>query len=290
MVAHGKALRAYHHIHHGIAITVHQILAEHRPVVLAQTRAEYRQRIASLPLQRVNHSVHELQIAADPVCAIEQQRSRRLAVIAVQPSILVERRRVQPARAIHAILRQRRRRFIAILAAQNLVAQKSQQVDQIAHAPMVQILESRLRHDRRRSRAPLEHCVAHRLARARHQRNAQPPALRLQRAEALAHRLVAAQQSRQNETRAWQRIAQKPLQRAIIRRQRKRIQRDHPRQPLRQLPPRALNRQYIRIRSSQKYNHNPFSLSVLSVVQFRQSVLPTHVGVWRRGNPCGCPS
>ena len=164
MVAHGKALRAYHDIHGCLAIVVHEVLAEDSAVVLAQAGAEDRERVASLLLQRVHHRVHELKVLAHPVGAVKEQCGGRLAGIAMQTAVLVELHGVQRSRAIYAVLRKRHGRFVAVLAAQRLVAQELEQVDEIGDSAVIQVREGGLRHDWRRGRAALEHRIAHRLA------------------------------------------------------------------------------------------------------------------------------
>ena len=207
MVAHGETLRAYHHINRCFAVRIHQVLAEYRPVVLAQAGTEDRQRVASLPFQGVHHRVHKLQVLADPVCAVKEQRRCGLVVITGLSTILVERHSVQTAHAVHAVLRQRDRRLVAVLTAQRFVAQELQQVDDIGNTAVVQVLERRLRYDRRRSRTPLEHRIAHRLTGACDQRNTKPTAFSFQCAKMLAHCLVAAEQACQHQARIWKGIA-----------------------------------------------------------------------------------
>ena len=202
MVAHGKALRADDHIDCCLAVAIHQVLAEYGTVIFTQAGAEYRKCVASVPFQRVHHRVHEFEILADPVGAVEQQRGGRLAIIAVQLAVLVEGHGVQPAGTIHAILRERHRWLVAVVAAERLVAKETQQIGDVGNTAMVQIFKGRLRDDGRRGGAALEHRIADGLAGAGNQRNTQPPALRFQCGEVLAQSFVAAKQPRKHETRA----------------------------------------------------------------------------------------
>ena len=255
LVAHSETLRAYHNIHIRLAVGIHQILAKHRAVIFAQAGAEHRQGVAAAPIQGVHNSVHELQILADPVGAVEQQRRRGLGGVAVCGAIFVEWDCVEAARPIHAILRQRRGRLIAVVSAERLVTHKAQQVLHIAHAAVVEVLESGLRDDGGRGGAALEHGVACGFAGACHKRHAKPTASRMQRRKAVAHALFAAKQPQQQQACGGQRIAHKAVEGGGVLGERKRVKRLRVRQAARQAAKRAAQRQNVRIRCGQKYNH-----------------------------------